>query len=130
VLPQRYHGHAAALHVAEALLGEAHRIPDTRLRLLLPREENSTSLSISARTNLRRKKVKRIDVVKKGDDWVAESEGKTVAQAPVKTDAVQATAEVAKASSESVTVKIHKENGRIQEERTYPRSADPRSSKG
>lgn len=28
------------------------------------------------------------------------------------------------------SVKIHKEDGRIQEERTYPRSADPRGSKG
>ena len=28
------------------------------------------------------------------------------------------------------SVKIQKENGRYQEERTYPRSKDPRSSKG
>jgi len=28
------------------------------------------------------------------------------------------------------SVKIQKENGRIQEERTYPRSKDPRESKG
>jgi hypothetical protein len=28
------------------------------------------------------------------------------------------------------SVKIHKENGRIQQERTYPRGRDPRSSKG
>ena len=28
------------------------------------------------------------------------------------------------------TVQIHKANGRIQEERTYPRSADPRRSPG
>jgi hypothetical protein len=28
------------------------------------------------------------------------------------------------------SVKIQKENGRIQEERTYPKSADPRESKG
>ena len=28
------------------------------------------------------------------------------------------------------SVKIQKENGRFQEERTYPRSADPRGSKG
>jgi len=28
------------------------------------------------------------------------------------------------------SVKIQKENGRFQEERTYPRSADPRSSQG
>jgi hypothetical protein len=74
--------------------------------------------------------VKRIDVVKKGDGWVAETAGKAVARAPVKTEAVRATAKVAKASPEAVTVKIHKENGRIQEERTYPRSADPRRSKG
>lgn len=28
------------------------------------------------------------------------------------------------------SLKIHKENGRIQEERTYPRSADPKKTKG
>ena len=28
------------------------------------------------------------------------------------------------------SVRIRKRNGKIQEERTYPRSADPRSSKG
>lgn len=28
------------------------------------------------------------------------------------------------------SLKIHKMDGRIQEERTYPRSADPRASKG
>jgi hypothetical protein len=28
------------------------------------------------------------------------------------------------------SVKIHKENGRFQEERTYPRNRDPRKSKG
>lgn len=32
--------------------------------------------------------------------------------------------------SEGGSVKIQKENGRYQEERTYPRSKDPRSSKG
>ncbi len=31
---------------------------------------------------------------------------------------------------EGGSVKIQKENGRFQEERTFPRSADPRSSKG
>jgi Uncharacterized protein conserved in bacteria (DUF2188) len=33
-------------------------------------------------------------------------------------------------SKEGGSVKIQKENGRIQEERTYPGSKDPRSSKG
>jgi len=32
--------------------------------------------------------------------------------------------------SEGGSVKIQKENGQYQEERTYPRSKDPRSSKG
>lgn len=31
---------------------------------------------------------------------------------------------------EGGSVKIQKENGRIQEERTYPRSKDPKKSKG
>lgn len=33
-------------------------------------------------------------------------------------------------TSGSTSVKIHKENGRFQEERTYPRSSDPSSSRG
>jgi hypothetical protein len=32
--------------------------------------------------------------------------------------------------AEGGSVKIQKENGRFQEERTYPRKRDPRSSKG
>ncbi len=32
--------------------------------------------------------------------------------------------------SQGGSVKIQKENGRFQEERTYPRSRDPRKSKG
>jgi hypothetical protein len=74
--------------------------------------------------------MKRIDVVKKDTGWVAESGGQTVAKAPTKEAAVKKTAAVAKASPEAVTVKIHKTDGRIQEERTYPRSADPKKSKG
>jgi hypothetical protein len=76
--------------------------------------------------------VKRIDVVKKNDQWVGESGGRTVpgTRAPHKDEAVRNTARVARGDSQPVTVKIHKENGRIQEERTYPRKADPRRSKG
>jgi len=76
--------------------------------------------------------MKRIDVVKKGEKWVGESGGKTVrgTGAPNKDQAIKNTAEVAKKSPEAVSVKVHKENGRIQEERTYPKSADPRRSKG
>jgi len=76
--------------------------------------------------------VRRIDIVKKGDKWVGESGGKTVrgTGAPKKVDAVKKTAGVARRADEKITVKIHKENGRFQEERTYPRSADPKKSKG
>ena len=58
--------------------------------------------------------MKRMDVVKKNDQWRAESKGRAVPGT----------------SARPVTVKIHKETGAIQEERTYPRKADPRKSKG
>ncbi len=74
--------------------------------------------------------MKRIDVVKKGDGWVGESAGRVVTRAETKAETVRKTAEVARATPEPVTVKIHKQNGRIQEERTYPRKADPRRSRG
>jgi hypothetical protein len=76
--------------------------------------------------------MKRIDVVKKGSEWRGESNGRAVpgTRAPRKEEAVKATAGKAKAAPEPVSVKIHKENGRIQEERTYPGKADPPSSKG
>ncbi len=76
--------------------------------------------------------MKRIDVVKKGEKWIGQSGGRTVRNtgAPTKQAAVKNTAGVAKRAPQPVTVKIHKEKGGIQEERTYPRSADPRRSKG
>ena len=76
--------------------------------------------------------MKRIDVVKRGDGWAGQSGGRTVpnTKAPTKAEAVKKTAAVAKKGPEPVSVRIHKADGKIQEERTYPRSADPRSSKG
>jgi hypothetical protein len=76
--------------------------------------------------------MKRIDVVKTKDGWRGESDGQTVrgTKAPTKAETVKQTAEVARKAPEPVSVKIHKENGRIQEERTYPRKADPPGSKG
>ena len=75
--------------------------------------------------------MKRIDLVKKGNEWVAQTSAKTVvARAPTKEAAIRKTAAVAQTDSEAVSVKIHNLNGKIQEERTYPRSADPRKSKG
>lgn len=76
--------------------------------------------------------MKRIDVVKKGDGWLGESGGRTVpgTKASTKVAAVKQTAAAARKSPQPVSVKIHKGNGRIQEERTYPRSADPRNRRG
>jgi hypothetical protein len=76
--------------------------------------------------------VRRIDVVKKGGNWVGRSAGKTVrgTKAQTKQASVKKTATVAKKAKKPTSVRIHKANGQIQEERTYPRSADPKQSKG
>jgi hypothetical protein len=76
--------------------------------------------------------VKRLDVVKKGENWVGQSGGRTVrgTGAIPKADAVKSTAGVARKSKEPISVKIHKEKGGIQEERTYPGSADLKRSEG
>jgi hypothetical protein len=74
---------------------------------------------------------KRIDVVKKDQGWVGQTRGgEVVARGRTKEAAVKNTAKAAKADPQAVTVRIHKQNGKIQQERTYPRSADPRSSRG
>ena len=76
--------------------------------------------------------MKRINVVKKRDGWAGESGGRTVrnTKARTKAAAVKKTAAVAKRDPQPVSVRIRKADGKIQEERTYPRSADPRKSKG
>lgn len=75
--------------------------------------------------------MKRIDVVKQGDGWVGKtSDGKAVAAAPTKVETVRKTADAARKDPQPVTVKIHLESGRIQEERTYPSKADPHKSPG
>jgi hypothetical protein len=76
--------------------------------------------------------MKRIDIVKKGRGWAGESGGRTVpnTEAATKVEAVRKVAAAAKQGTEPVSVRIHKADGKFQEERTYPRSADPRRSKG
>ena len=74
--------------------------------------------------------MKQIHLVKKGGEWFEESGSKAVRRGPVKVDALRKTAAAARRDPEPVTLKIHKAGGPIQEERTYPRSADPRRTKG
>ena len=64
---------------------------------------------------------------KKG--WkVKKKGGKVVAKAPTKTRAVRDGAKVARKQKRSALI-IRKTNGRIQEERTYPRGSGPRKSR-
>lgn len=55
--------------------------------------------------------------------------GKTVAKSKTKAVAVKDAAQVARKDKQSSVV-IREANGRIQEERTYPRGSDPRQTKG
>lgn len=69
-------------------------------------------------------------ITKKENAWELVKEG---AQRASKTASTKA--EVTEIASEflqgkTVSLKIHKEDGTIQEERTFPRAADPRKTKG
>lgn len=65
--------------------------------------------------------MKQIDIVRKGDRWVAESHRGVIAKDKTKQAAIRRAATSAKTDKQSVSVRIHKANGRIQEERTYPK---------
>jgi hypothetical protein len=69
--------------------------------------------------------------VEKGSEgWKAvQAGGGTVVEGETKADVVRKTVRLAKAE-ETASVKIKGRNGRIQEERTYPRRSDPRRRKG
>jgi len=73
---------------------------------------------------------KRIDVVKSASGWTAKSGGQELMSAARKDDLVRQVAQRARTSGEPTSLRIHKVNGTLQEERTYPRSADPRSHRG
>lgn len=64
--------------------------------------------------------------------WTLKQEGADHAPEPfvgkTKVEAVQASARQLEGTGASL--RIHNLNGQFEEERTYPRSADPRSSKG
>ena len=68
---------------------------------------------------------------KKQKNWKAEAEGAKRAQArsDTKAELIQKTAQAARRHGDTSVV-IHKKDGKIQEERTYPRSKDPHPPKG
>jgi hypothetical protein len=66
----------------------------------------------------------------KGGGWEAkETGGGVVATGDRKPEVVRAAVKVAR-KRDSASLRIQRADGRIQEERTYPRSSDPRGSKG
>lgn len=75
--------------------------------------------------------MKNVHLTKKGKDWVAQGKsGPAIARARTKDAAIKKAAAAARRDPQSVSLKIHNLNGRIAQERTYPRRADPPRSKG
>ena len=66
------------------------------------------------------------------DDWrlVQNTTNRTVQRFETKQDATAGGVLRQALGSQGGSVRIHLENGRIEEERTFPRSADPTRSKG
>jgi hypothetical protein len=63
-------------------------------------------------------------------DLVNDASNRTVKSFDTKDDATRRGALQRAVGANGGSVKIQKENGRFQEERTYPRSADPKRSPG
>jgi hypothetical protein len=72
----------------------------------------------------------RYHLTKRGDAWRLEKAGsdRALPKAPTKVEVVRKMRRFMKTREGSL--RIHKVNGKIQEERTYPRGKDLRSSKG
>lgn len=68
----------------------------------------------------------------RGEDWVLRNDrsNRLIKRYETKSDALEGGALKRAVGSEGGSVKIQKQNGRFQEERTYPRSRDPRRSRG
>ena len=69
-------------------------------------------------------------MIHRHEQWIAESGNQILLAAATKQEAVGLTVELARSLREPVSVRIHNLDGQLQEERTYPRSTDPRRSPG
>ena len=76
-------------------------------------------------------KMTRIDIVYKGTKgiWIAVQDGNIVDMAIKKADLVADVTKLAE-MTDGTSVRIHKRNGEIERELTYPRSADRRATEG
>jgi len=78
-----------------------------------------------------KQQLRRVEVRRRETGWVAEEKGgRPIVEARTKAAVVKKAAAAARKTGEPTTLRIHDKNGRFQEERTYPRHADPRRSKG
>ncbi len=70
--------------------------------------------------------------IEKSHDWALKQDktGKTIKKFEDKEDATKRGVLLKAAGKQGASVKIQKMNGKFQEERTYPKSKDPKSSKG
>jgi hypothetical protein len=69
-------------------------------------------------------------ITPKPGGWQLTKQGATRASKSATTKAEIIALSTAFLAGKTASLKIHKEDGTIQEERTYPRSADPLKSKG
>jgi len=69
-------------------------------------------------------------ITKAGDHWELTKEGASRASKSAATKEALLAEASAFLEGKTASLKIHKGDGTIQEERTYPRSADPRQTKG
>lgn len=69
-------------------------------------------------------------LVHKDDQWKLEKQGseRSIRNFETKSEAMNFIVDYM--NNHGGSLKIHKQDGQFQEERTYPRSADPRKSKG
>jgi len=76
-------------------------------------------------------KRKTYHVTKTDDGWQGKLEGgqRASVTGSTKEEVLKKTIEIAK-NQENSSVKIHKSDGKIQEERTYPKKSDPFPPKG
>ncbi|HFK2002967.1 DUF2188 domain-containing protein [Pseudomonas aeruginosa] len=69
-------------------------------------------------------------VVPKDSEWVLHEEGSTKAIKQTRTKDEMLSLIPKHFAGKEASVKIHRADGSIEEERTYPRASDPRESKG
>jgi len=74
------------------------------------------------------------DFKQKDEKWVLQKQGTSKASINFgdanKTDSMREAAKFLKSQPTPSSMRVHKENGAYQEERTYPRKADPKHSPG